>query len=94
MLFGKSSFVQPSTVLNSGIMHLTYRHDSDSHGVASLDSGEAGAPANEIGIAPEMIREVTSIISGADYRFEDARDVAMKIFFTVYLINFYRYRKS
>jgi len=41
-----------------------------------------------------MIREVTSIVSGADYRFEDARDVAMKIFFTVYLINFYRYRKS
>jgi hypothetical protein len=43
------------------------------------DLGKAGAPENEIEITPEMVREVSSIISSADYRFEDEKDVAMKI---------------
>jgi hypothetical protein len=48
------------------------------------DSRSAGAPANEIEITPEMITEVASIISSADYRFEDTRDVAGKILHSIF----------
>jgi hypothetical protein len=45
-----------ATVEIWGIMHLTYFADSNSCGSASLDIGEAGAPADEIEITPEMVK--------------------------------------
>jgi hypothetical protein len=66
-------------------MHLTYP-DLDAHmgAVSPSEKGEAGAPAREIEITPEMIDDVTSIIIRADYRFESERDVAKEILHSIF----------
>jgi hypothetical protein len=55
-----------------GIMHLTYRPESDSRSVASPDSCEAGAPAKEIGITHAMIEVGCREL--AHYCFERSND--------------------
>jgi len=46
----------------------------------SLDSVEAGAPANEIEITPEMIRAGPLIFLDYDSRFEEPADCVVDIF--------------
>ena len=45
----------------------------------SLDSVEAGAPANEIEITPEMIEGGVSVILAMDTRFETHEDVVKEL---------------
>ncbi len=45
----------------------------------SLDSIEAGAPAKEIEITPEMIEAGVSILFDYDSRFSNERDIVEKI---------------
>jgi hypothetical protein len=68
-----------------GIMHLTYPN-SDPHIVAAfpIDSGEAGAPANEIEITPEMIHAGECVLLAMDTRFESYEDVVKELVATIF----------